>query len=154
MKRVKFWGILVLMLAYAGWFGVLVYQHYVVSTEARLSVERVENGIIYGAAAFAVNGSYENETVENLISVQVTIAPGATITKKVYYLPSVEELKANNWAYNTDDLRTETIAGDITDLTNAGKHISGITARSEGNIWKKKAFTAVAVEYEEQVWPF
>ncbi len=145
-------GVILLAGAVGGWFW---YQNRTVSAEARFTdIERIENGIIYGTAAFAVDGLYENETVQNPMSVQVTLAPTATITKTAYYLPSVEELKANNWAYNTDDLRKETIAGDLADLTSVQKHISGITVHSEDNIWKKEAFTAITVEYIEQVWPF
>ncbi len=155
MKRWRFWVLLGITLAYAGWLGYAWYQHRIVSHEARFSVvTKVENGIIYGNAAFGVNGSYENETALNPIEVRVTVAPGAAITKTVYYLPSMEELQANGWHYNTGNLRTEIVSGSYADLTDTRKHISGMTVHSEDNIWKKASFTANAISYEEQIWPF
>ncbi len=153
MKR---WRIIILvtLIVLSGGAGVWFYLHRTISTEARLTVDRVENGVIYGTAAFAVGGGYGNETVQNMVPVQITLAPDATFTKTVYHLPSDEELEKNNWQYNTDDLQKEVVSGSLAELSDSSNPISVITVHSGNNIWKKSAFTAVAVEYEVQVSPF
>jgi len=109
---------------------------------------KTEGDLIFMTGDFVPENRQNAPPIEER-DVQIVITPETKITKVLLYLPGLEDVGSGG-RYDPAALKRETVGGSKDDLV---ADRSNVLVKSGKNIFGRKKFEAVSIEYLEPVYP-
>ena len=145
-------AVLVVLIVLVFWgdyvFSLLGIRERVEAKEFAGRIIKTENNLVFMSGRFISENNQPNPQKEEK-EVRVFITPETKIIKTIIYLPGLKDVGPDG-SYDPATLRRETVDGSKDDLV---PDRSSVLIKSDKNIFNKRKFSAVSIEYIEPIYP-